>query len=236
MKQYKAILFDLDATLLPMDNDEFVKGYFQLLAKKLMPFGISKEKLIPAILDSIKAMVMNDGSRTNAQAFWQRFESMTGFSQAVIGDACIDFYSHEFDQAKVFTRENPLAAQAVYLAHQKADRVALATNPLFPMPGQITRMHWVGLTPADFDLVTSYESDCFCKPNPAYFISVCKRLGVSPADCLMIGNDEGEDMHAGTLAGLDCYLVTDDLIANEKHPWQGPRGTFADMLEMLKAL
>ena len=27
----KAVLFDLDGTLLPMDQDEFTKGYFKLL-------------------------------------------------------------------------------------------------------------------------------------------------------------------------------------------------------------
>ena len=29
------ILFDLDGTLLPMDNDEFTRGYFKLLAAKM---------------------------------------------------------------------------------------------------------------------------------------------------------------------------------------------------------
>ena len=33
------VLFDLDGTLLPMDNDEFTKAYFKLLAKKLLPLG-----------------------------------------------------------------------------------------------------------------------------------------------------------------------------------------------------
>ena len=35
------ILFDLDGTLLPMDNDVFVKTYFGLLAKTLAPHGLS---------------------------------------------------------------------------------------------------------------------------------------------------------------------------------------------------
>ena len=35
----KAVLFDLDGTLLPMDQDAFTKGYFKLLAKKLSPHG-----------------------------------------------------------------------------------------------------------------------------------------------------------------------------------------------------
>ena len=33
------ILFDLDATLLPMDQDEFVKECFKRLARKLAPHG-----------------------------------------------------------------------------------------------------------------------------------------------------------------------------------------------------
>ena len=33
------VLFDLDGTLLPMDNDAFTKGYFKLLAAKLAPHG-----------------------------------------------------------------------------------------------------------------------------------------------------------------------------------------------------
>lgn len=30
----KAVIFDLDGTLLPMNEDEFTKGYFSLLCKK----------------------------------------------------------------------------------------------------------------------------------------------------------------------------------------------------------
>ncbi|MGN0509940.1 MAG: hypothetical protein ACI4GE_00095 [Lachnospiraceae bacterium] len=33
------VLFDLDGTLLPMDNDAFTKGYFKILAAKLAPHG-----------------------------------------------------------------------------------------------------------------------------------------------------------------------------------------------------
>lgn len=33
----KAVLFDLDGTLLPMDQEKFTKCYFSLLAKNLSP-------------------------------------------------------------------------------------------------------------------------------------------------------------------------------------------------------
>ena len=65
----KVILFDLDGTLLPMDQDEFVKAYFGLLAKKLSAFGYEPEKLIQSIWMGTKAMITNDGSKTNEEAF-----------------------------------------------------------------------------------------------------------------------------------------------------------------------
>lgn len=236
MKQYKAILFDMDGTLVPMDMEAFTSGYFKLLAKKLAKHGIEPAALVSAVWAGTAAMVKNDGSKTNAEAFWANFEANTGFPEAVIGPDCEEFYCLEFNDAKVFTSENPLAAEAVKVAREKAPVVVLATNPLFPMVGQITRMGWVGLKPDDFDLVTSYEEDRYCKPNPAYFTSIFERLGLDPSECLMIGNDEKEDMYAGTLAGMDCYLVTDTVIESKDHPWNGPRGTFAEMVEMLKAL
>lgn len=236
MSKYKAILFDMDGTLLPMDMDEFTKGYFHFLAKKLSGFGIESDKLIAAVWEGVSAMVINDGSVTNDKAFWTRFEKITGVSEEIIGDACLEFYSNEFHEAKIFTQDNPLAREAVRIAHEKAPIVALATNPLFPMCGQVTRMSWIGLTPEDFDIVTSYESDSYCKPNPKYFLSVCDRLGVTPDECLMVGNDEYEDMYTASSVGMDCYLITDTSIKSEKHPWDGNSGSFKEFIEMLSEL
>lgn len=81
--------------------------------------------------------------------------------------------------------------------------------------------------------MTHYGSDVYCKPNPAYYTDVCRRLNVAPADCLMIGNDENEDMYAASSLGMRCYLVTDCLLPSRDHPWQGERGTFSGMVEML---
>ncbi len=37
IRRKKTILFDLDGTLLPMDQDAFYRGYFKLLAQKRPP-------------------------------------------------------------------------------------------------------------------------------------------------------------------------------------------------------
>lgn len=234
--KYKAILFDMDGTLVPMETEAFTRGYFKSLYAKLARHGLDASTFGKNMWLGVAAMTRNDGSCTNEDAFWAVFEQLTGLKKDVVNADCLDFYGNDFRQAKVFTQDNPLAVDAIREAHAKAPLVVLATNPLFPMVGQDTRMSWVGLQRSDFDLVTAYEEDRYCKPNPRYFLSVCERIGVQPQECLMIGNDEDEDMNAGVKAGLDCYLVTDCRIPSKEQPWQGPQGTFAEMLEMLRSL
>lgn len=237
MNRFDAILFDMDGTLVPMEEQQFVKGYFSELAAVLCPYGLTPDQLVSSLWAGVGAMVQNDGSRTNEEVFWQVFAARAPEVdlEAVKAESAA-FYSGRFHNARAYTRENPLAVHAVALARQKADRVVLATNPLFPANGQATRMSWVGLAPEDFDLVTSYENERLCKPNPAYYRSICQRLGLQPQRCLMIGNDENEDMAAATAAGLQGWLVTDCLIPCAERPWQGARGTFAQMVEYLERL
>ena len=45
----KAVLFDLDGTLLPMDNDYFTKCYLKLLGKKFYELGYDGEKAIKGV-------------------------------------------------------------------------------------------------------------------------------------------------------------------------------------------
>lgn len=233
---YKAILFDMDGTLLPMDTHTFTHGYFKFLYAKLAKHGLDARSFGANMWAGVAAMVKNDGRMTNEEAFWEAFVPLVGVEKDIINADCLDFYSNDFQQARQFTQDNPLAAEAVRIAREKADLVILATNPLFPMVGQKTRMGWLGLTPGDFDLVTAYEDERYCKPNPMYFTDILRRFNLKPEECLMVGNDEMEDMYAGTKAGLNCWLVTDWSIPDERHPWQGPKGTFAETVEMLKNL
>lgn len=227
----QAILFDLDGTLLPMDNDEFTRQYFRLLGQYS---GYPMDRLVPALWKGVAAMVKNDGSRPNAQAFWQTFGEQMG--QAVYQDMpkFNRFYSTEFNKASAYTRPNPLARRAVALARQKAEVVVLATNPLFPPNGVATRLSWVGLRPQDFDLVTDYENSSFCKPNPQYYRQIQDKLGLT-GPCLMVGNDVQEDVQAASQAGMFTFLVTDCLISRGEMP-DCPQGSFAGMLALLEAL
>lgn len=234
--RYQAILFDLDGTLLPMELEAFAKIYFVALATELAPFGLTPETMFKPFWAATKAMMGNTTGKLNADVFWETFSSLTGVAREQVEPICDAFYDNGFQAARAATLENPLAKEAVRIARKKAEKVVLATNPLFPMAGQKTRLSWLGLTPEDFDLVTCYTSDRHCKPNPAYFADICARLDLDPAKCLMIGNDDKEDMHCATAAGMSAYLVTDCRLPDKEKPWDGPMGTFREMLQMLENL
>ena len=233
--KYQAILFDLDGTLLPMDNDAFTKAYFKLLAQYTASYGYQSDALLPAMWHGVGAMVNNDGSCLNFDAFWNTFSHLLGPHVKEDIPAFDRFYTHEFCQAIQFTSPNPKAKEAVVLARQKAPKIILATNPLFPSAGVATRLSWIGLKPEDFDLVTNYQNSSYCKPNPNYYKEILKKFNLSGNQCLMIGNDVQEDILAAKHAGLDTFLVTDCLISREKMP-SCAQGSFHDMLTFLSAL
>lgn len=240
MKEIKAVLFDMDGTLLPMDQKVFTKGYFGGLCKVAAPTGyITSEKLVEVVWAGTKAMVKNDGSRLNRDVFWDSFAENTQLDADKVRELkaiCDNFYTKEFHAVKELCGSNPNAVRAVELARGTGRKVVLASNPVFPKVGQLSRMGWVGLGEAEFDLVTSYDNQRFCKPNPQYYIEICKEIGVSPDECLMVGNDEREDAKAASEAGLDCFLVTDCIIPCEDFHWTGKRGTFEDLIGLLATL
>ena len=101
------ILFDLDGTLLPMDNDVFVKTYFGLLAKTLAPHGYEAKALVDAVWAGTAAMVANDGRQTNEAVFWEKFAGV--FGERVYGDKPVfeAFYANEFQNARSVCGFNP---------------------------------------------------------------------------------------------------------------------------------
>lgn len=238
MKQQKitTILFDLDGTLLPMDNAAFTKGYFKLLAARLAPLGYEPEKLVDAVWSGTAAMVKNDGSQNNEAAFWKRFSEIYG--EKVLGDLPVfeNFYATDFQQAKAMCGFNPKAAEAVRTARDLGLRVALATNPIFPAIATESRIRWAGLQPEDFELYTTYENIGYCKPNPAYYQELLNRLSEAPERCLMVGNDVAEDMIAKKL-GMQVFLLTDCIINKDEADISVyPRGGFDELLEHIRTL
>jgi HAD superfamily hydrolase (TIGR01549 family) len=229
----KAVLFDLDGTLLPMDHDVFLKEYFSLLAKKLAPFGYQPNELIRAILHGTEAMVKNNGIRTNEEVFWNDFTKIYGEHARTHEPLFADFYAIDFQKIQNFCGYDSRAASIVSDLKDAGTRVILATNPIFPAIAIESRIRWAGLTPEDFEFYTSYENFGYSKPNIAYYRELLNRRGLFPKDCVMVGNDVDEDMVAEQI-GMQVFLLTDCLINKSGTDISDfPQGNFDDLREFL---
>ena len=230
------VLMDLDGTLLPFEQDAFIKAYMKLLCADMAPKGYVPEQVVQAIWAGCEAMVKNDGTVYNNIRFWEAFCAILGERVRAEETNLDGFYLGDFDKARAVLQGESCAKELVDLLKEKGYTVVLATNPLFPEQAQRTRMAWAGLTPSDFALVTHYANSHFCKPNLRYYEEILQTLGKTPEQCLMIGNSVAEDMIAEAL-GMQTYLIT-GYVENPQNEPTDPfaQGTLADFLEYAKSL
>ncbi len=232
----KTVLFDLDGTLLPMEMESFLKAYFGGLTRRLAPYGYDPELLVKGLWSGTAAMVKNDGSYTNEAVFWNAFEALFGArvrKDLPLFDA---FYREEFDNVRHSCGTTLHARHIIDLLHGKGIDTVLATNPIFPSIATEKRMSWVGLSPEDFLLYTTYENSRHCKPNLDYYRDILRELELDPKECVMVGNDVDEDMIASHL-GMQVFLLTDCLINKSAQSIDAyPHGGFDELEKFLSKL
>jgi HAD superfamily hydrolase (TIGR01549 family) len=208
----KAILFDLDDTLLVNSMEAFVPAYFQALAR-YMAHLVAPERLITELLRATRVMEAKDGNGpTNEEAFDAVFYPALGYEKAALQPIFEKFYAEEFPKLQAMTRPVPEARPLVEWAFAHGLQVVIATNPFFPRTAIEQRLAWAGVPVSEFDymLVTSYEIMHATKSSPAYYREIVERLGRRPHECLMVGDDWKLDMLPAASAGLLIYWITHD--------------------------
>ena len=227
------VLFDLDGTLLPMDQDKFVNTYLELLARHMAPYGYDPKHLAAAIWACTHAMVLGDGSQTNEEVFWGDFCHIFGENARQDEPIFEEFYASDFAQARTVCGFAPEAARIVRMLKEKGVRMVLATNPLFPAIATRQRIRWAGLEPEDFEIVTTYENSRFCKPNTAYYRELLHKLGAEPENCIMVGNDVDEDVIPAEKIGMGAFLLKNCILNRSGSEVDCPAGGFAELKEFL---
>ncbi len=229
----KAVFFDLDGTLLPLDQDQFVKAYLGLLAENMATHGYEPKTFVRSIYQGMQAMAQNDGTRTNEEAFWEVFTGIYG--EGVREEPYLDeFYKKDFCRVQGVAGFSPLARRSVELCRALGARVFLATNPILPRTATEQRMAWAGFSPADFELYTTYENSSYSKPDLGYYREILDKAGLLGEECVMVGNDVDEDMIAESL-GMRVFLLTDFLLNRSGKPIDRyPHGGFPELLCFLE--
>jgi FMN phosphatase YigB (HAD superfamily) len=218
MKDYKALLLDLDGTLLNIEVSFFLGPMFKAMHgifSDILDPGKFREGLFGGT-DAIMTEPRPEGE-TNHQGFYRTFHTLTGIGTAEAEARFGEFYSEVFPSLRSYANPVPGAAGFVDDASRNGYILALATNPIFPVKATMERVRWAGIDPGTFRIIPGLENMSSCKPSIRYYLDVADIIGVDPAHCLMVGNDMEQDLPASD-AGMGTYLLEGSVISRGLWP------------------
>ena len=208
----RAVLFDLDDTLLRLNLTAFIARYVAGATRLLA----SAARMSPAALGIpyVRAFLAMDAQ--------DREDSLT--NERLFNKTILESTGIPLDGARA----------AVEAVHDAGLVCALATNPTFSLACDRARMGWAGVSEDDFALVSTYSNSTRCKPSLRYYQEFANLLGVRLEECLMVGNDAARD-----IVRPDCGLRT--AYVGHARPkdavWRGPMERLArelpDLVERL---
>ena len=209
MTTLRAVLFDLDNTLLGNDMNVFLQNYFPLLSAYARPL-IAEDRFLPELLHATRAMINNgDRTLTNRDVFWRVFCERNGWQREEVEPFFAIFYEEQFGRLRKMTEPKPVAPELVRWCFDQGLKVVIATNPLFPLRAIEQRLSWAGLDvdEFDYDLVTAYENMHSAKPHSAYYHEILSTIEVEPNHALMVGDDWENDIVPAQRTGLYTFWI-----------------------------
>ena len=231
--QIKAILFDLDGTLLEINLNLFIRDYLKGLSACIAHI-LPPKKFIPFLMKISRKMDDNNGKETNEDVFKKMFFPFMGHSREEIEPIFMKFYEQEFPKLEQHAKEKPEARPLMQYVFDKGYDVVIATSPLLPRIAIEERLQWAGVAVADFpyNMITSYENMRSSKPNLLYYKQILATINHPPEACIMVG-DENKDMVAAHL-GIHTFLVpSPETKLDPSTPEPNFRGPLADLKNLM---
>ena len=232
LSKYKAILFDLDATLIPFDQKEMSREFFATT------HDFEKDKNIPGFAEAFSYAFaqckLNRGNCLNKDVFDNCFLEKLKVDD--LDSLMDDFYTTSFTATKKVLQYRGSEKDLLHTLRKHGKILICATNPVFPMSATVTRMDWAGICPEDFDFVTLHTESTWCKPNAEYYLEILERFNLTPNEVIMIGNDTLDDLGA-LEAGIQVVLINDFLINRGEIDIESTeRISYADFLSSVKKM
>ena len=198
----KAILFDLDDTLLDIRLEYFL---FHYISGQAHIFSDISGKSYPAAFGSLvnAYLTINNQKRTDGLTNRELFNATLGKSLEItpedpmVMDAlhCYDTEIVPSMNKKGFfeSRPEPGANEAIQKIQDMGLTMALATNTLFSLEADMVRLGWAGIEDAPFVAISTIDTATRTKPSARYYQEFLGQIGFSAAECLMVGNDIQRD-------------------------------------------
>lgn len=229
------ILFDLDGTLLPLDMQKFIEIYFHEMGHMFKDM-IDSKLLAKYVWKATEEMVRNIEYKTNEEVFMNKFSELVGGDIGKYTERFDNFYDTLFHKTREAVQSQTLVSESIAILKEKNYKLVVATNPLFPRKAIHHRIKWAGLDLGDFEYITSYEDNHYCKPQLHFYKEVLDIIGKKPEQCLMVGNDVQEDLVALNI-GMETFLIKNYMINRTQETINSTyEGSYDDFYNFAKSL
>lgn len=220
MENIKAVIFDLDNTLLDRMStfrdfvNSFVNTYFQHVEEI--------EDIVHRIIE-----LDEDGYKDKNKLFAELLEELPWLVKPEISDL-LNYYSAQYSTNALFME---YAAETIQYVRQKY-KVGLITNGRNMI--QYGKIDQLGIR-NDFDFIIVSEEAGIKKPNIKIFQMAYEKIELKPEECVYIGDHPINDIEGAGKAGMNTIWI------EVNQPWKHevtirPQHTIKHLRELLDIL
>jgi putative hydrolase of the HAD superfamily len=187
MTKIKAILFDLDNTIL--DRTSTFSGFTHAFIKTYFEHIEESQEIFDRIM-----FLDQDGYKDKGELFAELIEELPWRATPLKAEL-LDFYSHEYVRNAVLMDR----ARDVINHTRKKYRTGLITNGRTSIQyGKIDQLE----IRDEFDLIIVSEEAGIKKPDPRIFEMALERLQLKPEECIYVGDHPVNDIAGAAKIGM----------------------------------
>ena len=190
----KAVLFDLDETLI--HRDAAIRGF---IAAQYARFA---EALAPLTAGQYAARFLDleDNGRIDKQIVYPALVKALGITH-VSADTLLADYRATYPG---FATPNPGAVETLRALDDRGLKLGIVTNGNAAV--QNGKIDAIGIRPL-LDCVVISQDVGLTKPDPAIFALAARELGVALSDCIFVGDNPEVDIRGALGAGMDAIWL-----------------------------
>ncbi len=207
----KAVLLDLDNTLIYNPDHQFAIAFIKLLNEHFQK-SLQINNISEYFRKGIQQLSHHrDSDMTNSQMVVEVLARETHILNEQIQETLSGFYQNAYPQLQALIKPNPIAKSLIKALLKQNISIIIATQPFYPKEAVLQRLAWGNLSDyiENFVLITHSDNMHSAKPSEAYYTEIINITKIDPQYTIMVGDSIKNDISPAQSIGLHTFQITE---------------------------